>query len=239
MPIEIDDLLKLPDDSVSTLLEEFKLFWTRKKEFKKRGFTFKRGMLMWGPPGSGKTSGIWQMTEAIVKDNDGIVIFANEPSLTAACVAAARNIEPKRPMICVFEDIDAMVENNGEAGYLSLLDGETAVSNVVYVATTNYPERLDRRFVDRPSRFDTIMYVGMPSEAARRMYFKIKEPELDDETLERWVRKTDQYSVAHLREVIIAIKCLGQNESDVFARLNKMRDEVLKADDYKRGKVGF
>jgi hypothetical protein len=47
MPIEIDSLLTLPDSAVETLLTEFKKFWTLRENFSKRGFTFKRGLLMW------------------------------------------------------------------------------------------------------------------------------------------------------------------------------------------------
>lgn len=223
MPIDIDRLLDLPDSAVERLLAEFKQFWTLRANFEERGFTFKRGMLLWGPPGSGKTSGIWQMTQELVRSHNGIVIFVEEPDLATVCISLARRIEPKRPMICVMEDLDALVQRHGEHGYLALLDGETQISNVVHIATTNYPEYLDRRFVDRPSRFDTIMFVGMPSAAARRAYFHAKEPGLDDVTLERWVRRTEDYSVAHLREVIIAIRCFEAPENEVFERLDAMR----------------
>src|SRR5277367_1200002 len=75
MPIEIDSLLALPDGAVDILMAEFKKFWTLKQNFSQRGFTFKRGMMLWGPPGSGKTSAIWQMTQELVKTHGGIVLF--------------------------------------------------------------------------------------------------------------------------------------------------------------------
>lgn len=179
---------------------------------------------------SGKTSAIWQMTQELVKTHNGIVIFVENPSLASACISVVRRVEPERPMITVMEDLDALVQQNGDHGYLALLDGELQISNVCHVATTNYPEYLDRRFVDRPSRFDTIMEVGMPSSAARRVYFQAKEPSLDDVTLRRWVDRTADYSVAHLREVIIAVKCFGQSEDSVFKRLDEMRGDVLSSD---------
>ena len=241
MAISIDDLLALPDSTVEEMTAEFKEFWTKHAKFRERGFTFKRGFFMWGPPGSGKTSGIWQMTQELVKTHQGIVLFIEEPLLATMCVALIRRIEPTRPMVCVMEDLDALVERHGEHGYLALLDGENQIDNVVYVATSNYPERLDRRFLDRPSRFDTIKWVGMPSPEARRVYFQKKEPSLDEDTLERWVRASDGYSVAHLREVIIAVKCFDQPEEEVFARLNKMRTSRPESDGLGgvRNKVGF
>jgi len=241
MPIEIDSLLELPDSAVETLLAEFKKFWTLRNNFSDRGFTFKRGMLMWGPPGSGKTSAIWQMTQALVRLHRGIVVFVEDPNLASICVGLLRRIEPERPMITIMEDLDALVQRHGDHGFLALLDGETQISNVVHVATTNYPEYLDRRFVDRPSRFDTIMRVGMPSAQARRVYFKAKEPSLDNATLDRWVKQTEDYSIAHLREVIIAIKCFDQDENAVFERLDSMRQNRIESDGLggERGNVGF
>lgn len=241
MPIEIDSLLTLPDSAVETLLAEFKKFWTLRENFSKRGFTFKRGLLMWGPPGSGKTSAIWQMTQELVRLHRGIVVFIEHPGLATACIGLLRRIEPERPMITIMEDLDALVNQHGDHGFLALLDGETQISNVVHVATTNYPEYLDRRFVDRPSRFDTIMRVGMPSADARRVYFKAKEPSLDDKTLEHWVKRTEDYSIAHLREVIIAIRCFDQPEDSVFDRLDEMHQHKIESDGNggQRNNVGF
>lgn len=241
MPIEIDSLLTLPDSAVETLLDEFKKFWTLRTNFSNRGFTFKRGLLMWGPPGSGKTSAIWQMTQELVRLHRGVVVFVENPHLATVCIGLLRRIEPDRPMITIMEDLDALVGQHGDHGFLALLDGETQISNVVHVATTNYPEYLDRRFVDRPSRFDTIMRVGMPSAQARRVYFKAKEQSLDEVTLERWVKRTEDYSIAHLREVIIAIKCFDQPEDAVFSRLDEMRQQKIESDGLggQRGQVGF
>jgi hypothetical protein len=241
MPIEIDSLLTLPDGAVETLLAEFRKFWTLRANFAERGFTFKRGMMLWGPPGSGKTSAIWQMTQEIVKTHKGIVVFVEDAYLATACISVIRRIEPERPMVSVMEDLDALVQQHGEHGYLALLDGETQISNVVHVATTNYPEYLDRRFVDRPSRFDTIMHVDMPSPEARKMYLSSKEPGLDDVTLARWVGKTDGYSIAHLREVIIATRCFEQSEDEVFKRLDEMRSESPASDGLggRRRQAGF
>lgn len=241
MPIEIDKLLTLPDSAAEELLEEFRKFWTLKQNFTARGFTFKRGLLMYGPPGSGKTSAIWQMTQFLVKEHDGVVVFVEDPQLAQVCVNMLRRIEPERPMITVMEDLDALVQQHGDHHFLALLDGENQTNNVVHVATTNYPEDLDKRFTDRPSRFDTLMEVGMPSHAARLAYLNAKEPSLEEDVAERWAARTEGYSIAHLREVIVAVRCFEQDEYTVFERLDKMRDSQPKSDGRggQRRKAGF
>lgn len=223
MPIAFDSLLALPDSASEELLAEFKKFWTLKDKFKEHGFGFKRGFLMWGPAGGGKTSCVWQMTQAIVDQHKGIVVFVEQPEVASACLGFLRKIEPDRPLICVLEDLDSIIDRHGEHAILAMLDGENQVSNVVFVATTNYPEKLDRRLIDRPSRFDTIMFVDMPSPAARRMFFEQKVPNLDSDTLVRWTKASEGMSIAHLREIIVATQCLEQPEKKVFDRLEEMR----------------
>ncbi len=228
--IETDNLLMLPDDASASIIREFEQFWTLESEFRQRGFLMKRGFLLWGPPGSGKTSALALMVKRLIS-NDGIVLFIEEPSAAAQCLQMARQIEPKRPMIAIMEDMDSLVERFGESQYLALLDGEAQVDNIVFVASTNYPERLDRRFVDRPSRFDTVRYIGMPSAAARKVYLETKEPSLEGEELAAWVRSSDGFSIAHLKEMIIAARCFGQPIEEVTARLEAMHSRQPTSED--------
>jgi hypothetical protein len=237
--IETDNLLELPDNAAEDLIAEFQLFWTIEDKFRERGFLRKRGFLLWGPPGSGKTSCVHILVNKLKNEHNGVVIFIDHPEAAAAALQMLRNIEPKRPLIVIMEDIDALVDKYGENEYLALLDGESQVDDVVFLATTNYPERLDQRFVDRPSRFDTVQYIGMPSYDARELYFKTKEPGLTPEELKLWTEKTDGLSIAHLKELIIAVKCLGQPFNSVIDRLEKMHARKPSSSDFKENNFGF
>lgn len=137
-----------------------------------------------------------------------------------------RRIEPERPLICVLEDINEMVDQYGEHALLALLDGETQIDNVVFVATTNYPERLDQRLVNRPSRFDEIIKIGMPSAEARSVYFRarLNKMELSDGKLAEWVKDTEGLSIAHLKEIVVAVYCLGREYAETLKRLKSMRN---------------
>jgi hypothetical protein len=216
--LNTDDLLVLPEKNSEEIYAEFERFWTLEKVFQKFGFLYKRGFLLWGPPGSGKTSLINLMMKII-----------EDAEIASGCLSMVRKNEPSRPLITIMEDLDALVERWGEAGYLNLLDGSEQVNNVIHVGTTNYPERLDKRFVDRPSRFDTVKKIGMPGWDARQSYFRSKFSGMDlewwnEDELERWIKLSRGFSVAHLREMIISVCCLGQKIEDVVDRLEKMHE---------------
>lgn len=221
--ISTDGLLHLPDTVGEAVIDEFKTFWGLRDKFTERGFLHKRGFLLWGPPGSGKTVSLMLMAHEIINTHQGIVVQIDQPELAAVCLGFMRKIEPDRPIVALVEDIDALVAQFGENSFLALLDGETQVDRIVYVATTNYPERLDKRFADRPSRFDTIRYIGMPTAAARRVYLEAKEPSLTSDELGQWVDRSEGFSVAHLRELIILVRCFGHPLAAAVKRLESMR----------------
>lgn len=237
---DTDGLLELPDDASASILAEFDDFWERRESFTSRGFLHKRGFMLWGPPGSGKTSCVNLLIRRIIKDQGGIVLFLDVPNIAALCLRQVRLIEPERPIVAVMEDLDALIMRHGEHEYLSLLDGEAQVDRIAFLATTNYPEKLDRRFCDRPSRFDTIKYIGMPSYDARKTYLSNKEPSLAGDELANWVELTDGFSLAHLKELIVSVKCLGQPLDVAIDRLESMRvSRPNSEDEPTRLKAGF
>ena len=217
--LQTDSLVMLPDSKSESIVAEIAHFTTLRPAFESRGLLYKRGVLLWGPPGSGKTSTLHLLMQLIVDREGGIALMIEHPHVAAECLRLIRKIEPRRQVIGIIEDIDGLISHYGVEEYLSLLDGESQIDNVVFVATTNYPERLDKRFVDRPSRFDTVEYVGMPSADARRVYLHHKEPDLPAATIDEMVRVSEGLSIAHLRELIILTQCFGRSIADAATRL--------------------
>jgi len=217
----LDELIILPDSASAEILAGIEHFWTQEKTFRKFGFLWKRGVLLWGPAGSGKTSLVQLLSKKIV-ELGGFSVYVDHPEIDAKGLELLRRIEPTRPIVVMLEDIDAIVRRFNEATVLALFDGELQIDNVTYVATTNYPGRLDPRMINRPSRFDVVKKIGMPSDSSRRIYLQHKHPTLPQKTLDVWVNQTQGFSFAHLKEVIVAVECLGQKFDDVIERLTEM-----------------
>lgn len=241
-PLISDDIVELPETANARVLGVIRKFWGSAERYRGHGLVFKRGVLLWGPPGSGKTVTVHLLTRDLI-DSGGIVLFCGQPDLTLAVLSAIRKIERDRPLILILEDIDEIVGRFGEHEILAMLDGESQTDNVVYVATTNYPERLGARIVNRPSRFDDRIFVGMPSETARLAYLRkattVNGNKLALQQVSLWAKDSDGLSIAHLRELVAAVLCLDQEYRDVLQRLKSMNERPKDIDGFAKRKLGL
>jgi hypothetical protein len=232
IPKEIitDDIIHFDDSKSSEIISDIERFWSMKERFLRYGLTFKRGFLLHGPPGSGKTATV-NLVIADMINRGGIVIINSHFGIVSQGLFMLRDIEPDRPVVVIWEDIDGMLGGGNDHTALALLDGESQLDNIVFIASTNYPERLAQRLKNRPSRFDKVIHIGMPSPSARRAYIRsrVKE-EMTEADLTSWVQKTAGLSIAHIKELIISVFCYGSDIDESIARLRKMAEAVSSDD---------
>lgn len=233
-----DSLLHLPDSAGQRVISSMEMFWKMEDRYRNYGLLYKRGILLWGPPGSGKTCVLALLSQQLIQ-NGGIVILCTVPYITSYGLSTLRRIEPNRRIICIMEDIDEIIVRHSEHDLLALLDGESQVDNICNIATTNYPERLGARIVNRPSRFDERIFVGMPSAQAREVYLRRIASTLDELSLRQWINDTEGLSIAHLRELAAAVLCLDQPYDAVLSRLRSMRQRPHEKSGFAEQQLGF
>jgi AAA+ superfamily predicted ATPase len=239
---ETDELYELPSFELNEIITDISNFWLNYEKYQKYNFIHKRGILMYGEPGCGKSGIIQLITKSIIND-DGIAInIKNQDDLDtfSTFIPTFRKIEPKRKLIVILEDIDSIV---GEGRYytsifLNMLDGITQIENVVYLATTNYPEKLEERITNRPSRFDRRFKIDLPNDEIRKNYIlnKIQDDDIDKIDIDLWVNKTKGMSLSHIKELFISVIICGKNFNDV---INNLTDMKIKPTINKQSPVGF
>ena len=104
----------------------------------------------------------------------------------------------------MLEDIDSFVGKDGsysETVLLNFLDGAGSCDGVVTIATTNYPEKLQERITNRPSRFDRRYEVIKPNAETRKFYIenKLQKGDLQRVNIPDLVDKTEGFTIDHLK----------------------------------------
>lgn len=232
--IKIDNLIFVDNKVSEEIIQEVRDFWTKEKQYNDVRILHRRGFLLYGPQGTGKTSIVAQIIKDVI-DQNGIVFMCENPKFFSSGLQLFRKVEPRRKIVCLFEDIDATIKEFGEQDILSILDGEQQVNHVFNLATTNYPEVLDKRIVSRPRRFDRVIKIFPPSYKARFAYFKSKLKGKDKP--EEWAKKTEGMSFAALAELIVARKCFNEPFKKAIERLSIVRTPDSEDDD--QGEPGF
>jgi transitional endoplasmic reticulum ATPase len=150
-----------------------------------------RGIILYGPPGSGKT----HLARAVANEVDARFYYINGPDVigtyTGETEANLRRMFSEAshhaPSIIFIDELDAMAPKRGETGahadtrtvtqLLSLMDGLKRVDSVIVVATTNRIDAVDNAF-RRPGRFDREIFIGPPDVAGRREILEVHTREM-------------------------------------------------------------
>jgi SpoVK/Ycf46/Vps4 family AAA+-type ATPase len=219
--INTDELYSFSNNCTSTILSEVNAFWDKQEVYKQFKIAHKRGILLCGAPGCGKTSIIQLLVKQIVEDQNGLVFMASNQSefvgLNQMLSSTVRQIEKDRPIITIIEDVDQLVNAlGGDATILDFLDGSNSIENHLVILTSNNTTSLSEALL-RPSRIDLIYEIPNPTADVRREYFIKKE--IDPEIITDLVKQTEGFSFAELKEVFIAIKVLGKTVHETIKRI--------------------
>ena len=149
--------------------------------FTRLGVDPPKGVLLHGPPGTGKT----RLAQAVANESDAAFFTINGPEIMGSGYGESEKrlrevfeeASKSAPAIVFIDEIDSIAPKRdrvpGEAEkrlvaqLLTLMDGLEARSNLVVIAATNRPEAIDEA-LRRPGRFDREIVIGVPDEKGRR-----------------------------------------------------------------------
>jgi len=244
--IDVDDLFALPTPILDRVLMDVRSFWKSRDKYVQYGSVYKRGVLLYGIAGCGKSSVIMLLAKELISKYNGVVFTPqNEDQIgwTMKILPKIKEIEPEKRIIIVLEDIDSFVGKDGsfsETVLLNFLDGVGSCDGIVTIATTNYPEKLQERITNRPSRFDRRYEVGRPNAETRMFYIKnkLKKTDIDSIDINEIVAKTEGFTIDHLKEYLLSVFVLGYSHEEAFVEVNEiLGTRMLK--NKKDGDIGF
>ncbi len=188
------------------------------KLFERAGIRPLNGILIFGPPGCGKTL----LAKAIATESRSNFISIKGPEIFSKWVGESektvreifRKARQSAPSIIYFDEIDAVSSGRGEyAGtqvYASIvnqilveMDGIENRQGIVTIASTNRPDIVDPAFL-RPGRFDRLIYVEAPDFESRIKILEVHSknmPLAEDISLKHIAQITEGYSGADLENV--------------------------------------
>jgi hypothetical protein len=230
------DNLILPATLVSELRGDLQRFFSSREVYERYGIPWKRGVLLIGPPGNGKTHTIKALVNELqlpclyVKSLRGG--FSSDQSNLRRVFERARQMAP---CLIVLEDLDSQVDEDSRSFLLNEMDGFAVNTGILVVATTNHPERLDPALLERPSRFDRKYFFGLPEFAERERYIALwndsLQPELKLKGREvRYVAaRTAEFSFAYLKELFVSamMQWMEGQQPGTMGRIMRERLEML------------
>ena len=203
---------------------DFERFFASKEMYAAHGIPWKRGVLLLGPPGNGKSHTVKALVNHLGLPALYIKSLLSQHSTEHAGIQSIfKKARDMAPCLLILEDLDSHLQKGNRSFFLNELDGFASNEGVLTLATSNYPERLDPSILQRPSRFDRKYHFNLPALAERRRYLEYwneraeETLRMDPAEIEDIATGSDGFSFAYLRELVISSRMHWIHEQSSMA----------------------
>jgi transitional endoplasmic reticulum ATPase len=212
-----DDVI-LDPEMKKGLIEDVQGFFDNRELYAQYAVPWKRGIILHGVPGNGKTVSIKALINSLYARPDQIsslYVKSFETKCNTEQYSIAQIFAQARrcaPCLLIFEDLDSLVDDNIRSYFLNEVDGLESNDGILMIGSTNHLDKLDPAIAKRPSRFDRKYHFKLPGVAERTLYAEYwqqklarKNPGLEfpDEVCDVVASLTEGFSFAYLKELFV------------------------------------
>lgn len=234
--------LVLPAGALDLIERQVLGIAAHRERLRRSGQHLKRGVLLHGPPGTGKTHSVRYLL-ARSEGTTVVILSGNALGMIAQACSLARALQPS---LIVVEDVDLIAEERGlHPGQHPLLfqllnemDGIGTDVDVTFLLTTNRPDLLEPALTQRPGRVDQAVEIPLPDADCRRQLIDLYRGELDLDglDLEPVIERTQGVTASFIKELLRRAVLIGAerdegdatpirlNASDLGAALDQLLD---------------
>ncbi len=204
------------------------------ESLKKAKRKLKRGILLHGKPGTGKTLSAMYLASAM-KERTVLVLTGRGLGLIESSCDLARWLQPS---MVIIEDVDLIADDRkqGAGGgmpvlfeLLNQMDGLADDADILFMLTTNRPEILEPALASRPGRIDQAYEIPLPDAECRKRLFDLYGDglQMEVENMDVFIKRTAGASGAFISELMRKAALFAAPEGDPIVVKDKHLDEAL------------
>ena len=215
-----EEITIFDSNNMSKVLDVVNQFWSQADVFRNAKLRHKIGILLYGIPGTGKTSLVNLLARNII-NSGGYALALSNILLFPYAYEALRRFEPKKPILIAVEDLDGFDEEQTQK-LLNIIDGLEDLNNIIFVSTTNYLDNIQPRML-RPCRFEHLIEIVPLDYKGRYLYLtnlcnKCNVP-IDKARLVKMCTDTDGMPIVYLRDLFTSSYILELPYDEILVRL--------------------